>query len=489
MKMLFRSTGWSITARLVTLALVPAFLMLIAVNAWLYAVSADEANADIKERGRVIAAALSEGSRYGVISGNAASVERTVRGLMAADPSITSIQVLDAQGTPLVAVQAQRAGHSAQVFDVPIGAGALDVNLFDSQPSSGAAGEVSNAPGRSVRPVGYVRVTMSPEPILRAKRNRLYFGSAMVLLAALVSAAVGLGLARRLREPLNAVMAALRGIRQGRYQVQFDKPAGGELGELQSTIVEMARGLEITHQRLESQVASRTQELQVAVETVRSADAEKRRLIARSNELVEAELRRISLEIHDDLNAVLVSVRLQAAALASSAAADGRPELHDSAARIAELIDGLYARARDIVQKLRPEIIDTLGLAGAIEEMVRRYDEVDPACRFEFVADHNMPVIPDQVAIAAYRVVQEALSNVVKHSGASVCTVTAAPQDGRPGVRVTVQDNGQGFDTDSSANHGLGLVGMRERVSALDGSLFINSATGQGTSVTMILPL
>ena len=75
MKMLFRPTGWSITARLAMLALVPAFLMLIAVNAWLYAVSADEANADIKERGRVIAAALSEGSRYGVISGNAASVD------------------------------------------------------------------------------------------------------------------------------------------------------------------------------------------------------------------------------------------------------------------------------------------------------------------------------------------------------------------------------------------------------------------------------
>ena len=323
---------------------------------------------------------------------------------------------------------------------------------------------------------------------MQAKRDRLYFGSAMVLLAALVSAAVGLALSKRLREPLNAVMAALRGIRQGRYRVQLDEAASGELGELQATIVDMAKGLELTHQHLESEVALRTRELEDAVETVRIADAEKRRLIVRGNELVEEERRRISLEIHDDLNAVLVSARLQAAALAASAAAQGQPDLQHSAERIAELIDAMYVRARNIVQKLRPEIIDTLGLTGAIEEMVRHVDEIDPGCRIELVISDRLPTIPEHVTIAAYRVVQEALSNVVKHADASSCVVTLDTVPDEDCIRVTIRDNGKGFVVADTGRIGLGLVGMRERVAALAGSLDIESTPGAGTCVTLILP-
>ena len=488
MKRFGHFTGWSIAARLVALALVPATLMLIAVNVSLYAVARDEAVADIKERGRLVAAALAEGSSYGVISGNAASIERTARALMATDPSIISIEVLDARRVPVVAVQIPHRGSALQTFEAAIGSRELDVNLFDTLPPPTGAADPLASRNPAVRPVGHVRVTMSPEPLLQAKRDRLYFGSAMVLLAALVSAAVGLALSKRLREPLNAVMAALRGIRQGRYHVQLDEGASGELGELQATIVDMAKGLELTHQHLESEVALRTRELEDAVETVRIADAEKRRLIARGNELVEEERRRISLEIHDDLNAVLVSARLQAAALAASAGAQGQPDLQHSAERIAELIDAMYVRARNIVQKLRPEIIDTLGLTGAIEEMVRHVDEIHPGCRIELVISDRLPTIPEHVTIAAYRVVQEALSNVVKHAAASSCVVTLDNLPEEDCIRVTVRDNGKGFVIADTGRIGLGLVGMRERVAALAGSLDIESTPGAGTCVTLILP-
>ena len=96
--------GWSFTTRLVTLALLPALLMLVAVNVSLYLVSLDEARADIRERARIVAAALSEGTRYGVISGNVPSIERTVRGLMDADRSIVSIEVLDPDRKSLVEI-------------------------------------------------------------------------------------------------------------------------------------------------------------------------------------------------------------------------------------------------------------------------------------------------------------------------------------------------------------------------------------------------
>lgn len=487
---LLRRHGWGFAARLMTLALVPASLMLIAVNVWLYVVARDEVNADIRERGRLVAAALSEGSQYGVISGNVAAVERTVRGLMAADRSIASIHVLDARREPIVVVEAAPATRNAQVFEVPVGAGALDVNLFDTTGQPHVAFErPTSSTTRSGQPAGYVRVIMSPAPLLEAKRERLYSGSAMVLLAALVSAGVGLALAKRMREPLNAVMAALRSIRQGRYDVHLDMPATGELAELQATIVEMAQGLDVNHQRLEDLVAVRTRQLQEAVESARTADADKRRLIAHGNALVEEERRRISLEIHDDLNASLISIRLEAGALAARAGSEDRPEIRQAAERIAAVTDELYLRARNIVKQLRPEIIDTLGLSGAIEEMVRHFDEIHPECRFEFSAHSALPPIPEQPAIAAYRIVQEALSNVVKHANASHCKVTLGPLPAHDGIQVTIKDDGGGFDPANVGTAGIGIIGMRERVSAIGGSIVIESGAGRGTTVTILLPL
>jgi hypothetical protein len=99
-----------------------------------------------------------------------------------------------------------------------------------------------------------------------------------------------------------------------------------ELAELQAAVLDMAQGLRITHEQLTAEVAARTAELNAAMERIRVADAEKSRLLAHGSELVEDGRRRISAEIHDDLNAVLVSVRMRAEALASTAVENGAEE-------------------------------------------------------------------------------------------------------------------------------------------------------------------
>lgn len=241
MKWRLRPAEWTFTTRLVTLALVPAFLMFVAVNVSLYLVSLDEAQAEVRERGRVMAAALSEGSRYGVISGNTALVERTVRGLMQADRSIVGVDVLDASRQPLVAIHMRELDRALSTIEVPISAGSIEVDLLDA--ASTGLGPGQDRTGRTAPAAGYVRVTMSPAPLLEARRSRLLLGSGLVMLAALVSGVVGLMLARRLRGPLSGVMTALRSIRQGQFDVKVERTAGGELGELQAAIAEMARGL------------------------------------------------------------------------------------------------------------------------------------------------------------------------------------------------------------------------------------------------------
>lgn len=477
----FDPSRWSIASRLLALALLPTALMLVAGNASMYWLSLRDAAAEIRERGRSVAAALAEGSRYAVVSGNSEAVERTVRDLMAADPSLVAVQVLDRNRRAVVAVESAKVRSESADFEVAITSEPLDVDTFDAVNAAGAADR------RASPPLGYVRVRMSSDPIVAASVERLAIGSALVLLATIASLGVALMLAGRLREPLKDVMRALRRLREGDYDVRIRPGATGELAELQSSVVALAQGLRITHEQLEAEVAARTAELSEAMQRIRSSDEERGRLIARGNELVEEERRRISIEIHDDLNAVLVSVRMHAEALASAAAESGQHETRAAASRIIELIDTVYSRARAIVRKLRPEILDALGLAGAAEETVRAFGEVDRGCSFELTAG-RLPSLPESVSIAAYRMLQEALSNVVKHAEARHCRVTLESA-GDDRITLIVEDDGRGFTNVPNASSGLGLVGMRERAAAMKGTFEVRTAPGKGTRLTITLPV
>jgi two-component system sensor histidine kinase UhpB len=106
-----------------TIALAPAILLLLAVNVSMYMVAQQEVEADIRARGRLIAAALAESTQYGVISGNVAIVDRTVRGVMTTDPSIVSIQVLDTRRQVIVAIEQTPPMSGAQTFEIPVEAG------------------------------------------------------------------------------------------------------------------------------------------------------------------------------------------------------------------------------------------------------------------------------------------------------------------------------------------------------------------------------
>jgi two-component system sensor histidine kinase UhpB len=482
MKAWLDPSRWSIAARLLALALLPTVLMLVAGNASMYWLSLRDAATEIRERGRSVAAALAEASRYAVVSGNTDSAARTIRDLMAADPSLVAVQVLDRGRRVVVEEGAGTVEGSATTdFEVPITSEPLNVDTFDAVNTPARNGT------RTGPPLGFVRVRMSADPIIAASVDRLAKGSALVLLATIASLGIALMLAGKLREPLKDVMFALRELRDHKYDIRMRPGATGELAELQSAVIDLAKGLRITHEQLEAEVAARTAELNDAMQRIRVSDEEKGRLIARGNELVEDERRRISTEIHDDLTSVLVSVRMFAETLASDAAASGDGETRAAAARIVELIDTVYDRARIIVRKLRPEVIDALGLAGAVEETVRTFGEADRDCKFELDSG-PLPSLSESVSIAAYRMLQEALSNVVKHAGARHCHVTLrAAGDGR--VTLVVEDDGRGFVPLMNSPTGLGLVGMRERAAALGGAVEIESAPGRGTRLTINLPI
>lgn len=225
--------------------------------------------------------------------------------------------------------------------------------------------------------------------------------------------------------------------------------------------------------------------LKASMQALRAADEEKRRLLRRVNTAVEDERKSIALEIHDELNATLIAVRLEAQQVAAMAAqAQPAPladEIRSKAQNITKLALNLYNSGRSLVRRLRPEVLDMLGLQGALEEIVSQYD--GPECRFTLHADGDFAGLDSNVAISAYRIVQEAMSNIVKHAHARHATVEIARRDGA--VHIAVVDDGIGFDP-AHAAEGIGLAGMKERVHALGGRFEL--ACANGTRVGIVLP-
>ncbi len=477
--------GWGIAARLLAVAVLPASLMFVAVTGTLYVTAQGDVHRDVAERGRLIATALSQSSQYGLVSGNVDYLRTTLHQVLHADPSIVCISISNVQHRVIASECQTRPFTQSSVYDMPVRIESLpDTDLFEP-PGTGAPAHAD----ASLRTVGHVRVTVSATPIFEARRHALMLACALVLGAAIASCLIGMWLAGRLRQTFGSVMGALRSIRTGHFDVKLDADRPGELGELQRTILQMAATLEAARHDLEQQVISRTKELQEAVKRIQQADAEKRRLITHSNARVEEDRRRVALDIHDHLGASLISVRLEAAALVAKAQASGDEDTAKGARRIAATAESLYASTRDIVKSLRPEVIDTLGLAGAVEEMVRAYDKVHPHCRFAFSQDLGLTDIPGELAMPAYRVAQEALNNVVKHADATQVSVHLGLSQDRQQMSIEIKDNGKGFDTSTSNQSGLGLIGMRERVASVGGELCISSPRGQGTTIFVTLPL
>lgn len=239
-------------------------------------------------------------------------------------------------------------------------------------------------------------------------------------------------------------------------------------------------------------IIARTRLIADARDQALKADGEKRKFIQNVNAAIEEERRSIAVEIHDELNATVIGARLESQNILALAGkmpvTDEVEKVKKGAQSIVGLTLNLYERGRAIVTRLRPEVLDTLGLVGAVDEMVRNYDQLNPDCRFTFQTFGDLDNLDGALSIAAYRIVQEALSNVVKHSQATqAAVVVSVPSDGER-LRLSIRDNGKGFDA-SAASRGIGAIGMTERVFAFSGAIEFRTAPGKGTEVDVDLPL
>lgn len=229
----------------------------------------------------------------------------------------------------------------------------------------------------------------------------------------------------------------------------------------------------------------------VALEKARLYEAERsarERLQALSRELVEvqeSERRRIARQLHDEAGQELATLKVGLALLGRQAGGD--TAIPTGVIELQRNVDDVLEQLHSLAADLRPASLDHLGLVPALRDLVNTLDRQDgPAMLFEAVG-LGPERLPAAVETALYRIVQEALTNAVRHSGASRASVLLQCREG--GLIALVEDNGTGFDCDAAMSRGrLGIVGMRERAEMLGGTLRVESSTSQGTTVLVEVP-
>ena len=209
------------------------------------------------------------------------------------------------------------------------------------------------------------------------------------------------------------------------------------------------------------------------------------RLSARLVTAQEEERRTIARELHDEVGQVLTAVKVELA-VAERAFGSTTPALSEARA----ITERAIHTVRDLSQLLHPAILDDLGLSEALEwylKTVRRRHGI----LVDFSHEPGLGELGHEASVAAYRIVQEALTNVVKHARATRCRVDLARTP--TGVRLTIEDDGDGFDvtrvSESSRPKGLGLIGIRERAAHLGGTLRVESERRGGTRLVVDLPI
>jgi signal transduction histidine kinase len=241
--------------------------------------------------------------------------------------------------------------------------------------------------------------------------------------------------------------------------------------------------------------ASMRRILHLEAQTARQLDLlvqarrEGQELSARLLETQESERKALSRELHDavgqSLSAVLMELRNLGAALPPAAQGPAAPQgPREHLGTIRRLVEGAVEMVRNMALMLRPSMLDDLGLVPALQWQAREVSR-RTGMRVDVAAEEVADELPDEHRTAIYRMVQEALTNAGKHSGARTVRITLEAEDGA--VRLAVQDDGRGFAV--AEVRGLGLLGIQERVANLGGTLRVASEPGRGTLLAVTLPL
>ncbi len=286
-----------------------------------------------------------------------------------------------------------------------------------------------------------------------------------ILLVSLTGILVAVFLTWILTRPIISLAHATQVVAQGDFSPRVPRWANDEIGDLAEAFNQMTEQL------------ARTDELRKERESLR------RQLLEKVITTQEDERRRIARELHDstsqNLTSLILGLRMMEAHCAQCTAQTKATDLRQVASKTLDEV-------HDLSMRLRPRVLDDLGLAAALERLAH-----DWQARYKIPVDVVIQLserLPGEVETAIYRIIQETLTNIARHAQAHSASILVERHDNI--VRAIVEDDGVGFDINT--NHGeshLGLMGIRERAELLSGTLTIESSSEQGTSIFIEIPL
>lgn len=232
---------------------------------------------------------------------------------------------------------------------------------------------------------------------------------------------------------------------------------------------EHADELALERDRLDREVARRTAELTELAHHLQTVREDERAHLAR--------------ELHDELGALLTAAKLDVARIRRMTRTTA-PEIDDRLVHMSQLLDQGIALKRRIIEDLRPSALSNLGLIPALEILMQEFGQ---RSGLQLSLELGNATTDDAGRLALYRLVQEALTNVLRHAKARHVRVTLGEADGW--LQLQIRDDGQGFNPDAVGAGHHGLLGMRYRIESLGGTLQLLSAPGRGTLVLARLPL
>lgn len=302
-----------------------------------------------------------------------------------------------------------------------------------------------------------IRLVADPDDEIReAWCEALVFIGLLLLLTFLISICVFVVIGRAL-QPVDEILLAFVEIEKGDYQKRLDK----------FNLPEFARIAEgVNH--LSGKLAH--------------SKSENRRLSKKALDVREDERRYLARELHDEMGQSLSAIK----ALSVSARQGGRADLVPLN-RIESICDHLFEVVRNRMRQLTPPLLTEFGLRVAIEELIEQWQGDS---KVELVLDASVDSLVGSDAIHLYRIIQESLTNILKHSQASNVEIelNQFERDGEIFIVLSVEDNGSGFNPEQVEWSG-GLVGIKERIESLGGTFLIDSALGEGTKLSTVFPV
>lgn len=269
----------------------------------------------------------------------------------------------------------------------------------------------------------------------------------------------------RALRPLDHLARALEQIGRGDYEMRIGGNPAPELSQLQSSFNRMA-----------SELAE--------------MDEEKRRLNAQLLTLQEEERSQVARDLHDEISPFLFAVNAGLAAISRLAHLGRSAEIAAQIQSTLDAVSHMQRQIRTMLGRLRPGALADFGLAAAIMNMAEFWRRQHPETRFNMNLPPERKSFGTLIDITIYRIVQESMSNAMRHAKPSEISVsvTEVPATGQGLGRILIEVANDGHGMDETASFGFGLTGMRERVHALGGTLVLNQEGRPGLSVTAALP-